>query len=77
MATIKEMSLITFPKEIKGNGWNECDINEKERKGFVVGANAVLEKIENAMDLGEPPCLISVEQAYYIIENCIKQLKGE
>ena len=77
MATIEEMSLITFPKEIKGNGWNEYDINEKERKGFVAGANAVIEEIEKAMDLGEPPYLISVQQAYYIVENRIKQLKGE
>ena len=35
MATIKEMSLITFPKEIKGNGWNEWDINEKELHPFL------------------------------------------
>ena len=45
--------------------------------GIIDGANAVLQEIEKAMDLGEPPHLISVEQAYYIVSKLIKQLKGE
>lgn len=45
------------------------------RLAYKQGANAVLGKIE-ALDLGESP-LISVEQAYCIINKLVKQLKGE
>lgn len=46
------------------------------RLAYKQGANAVLDKIE-ALDLGESPYLISVEQAYCIINKLVKQLKGE
>ena len=45
-------------------------------KSFKAGANAVLAEVEKALDLGEPPYLISVEQAYYRVQNIIKQLKA-
>lgn len=47
-----------------------------EKAAYWDGVNAVLEEIEKAMDLGEPPYLISAEQAYYIVENRIKQLRA-
>ena len=43
--TISEMALEVYPKIIKGNGWCEYDVYEKERKGFRIGANAVLDEI--------------------------------
>lgn len=43
---------------------------------FEAGANAVLAEIEKALDLGEPPYLISVEQAYNRAERLIKELRG-
>ena len=48
-----------------------------EKAAYWDGANAVLDKIEKAMDLGKPPYLISVEQAYYIVNKLIKELKED
>ena len=45
-------------------------------KTYIAGANAVLAEIEKALDLGEPPYLISVEQAYNRVERLIKELRG-
>lgn len=46
-------------------------------KSFKAGANAVLAEIEKALDLGEPPYLISTEQAYHMVVKVIKELKDE
>lgn len=47
------------------------------KPAYIAGANAVLKEIEKAMDLGEPPYLISTEQAYYQVIQKIKELKGK
>ena len=44
-------------------------------QGYEYGINAFLEEIERAKDLGEPPYLISKEQAYNNIEKLIEELK--
>ena len=57
-----------------GNTYDDVD---KPSMDFEAGANYVLEEIEKALDLGEPPYLISTEQAYYKVNNLIKELKRE
>ena len=57
-------------------GEGKVCIDRKAERAYISGANAVLEEIEKALDLGEPPYLISVEQAYYRAESLIRELKG-
>lgn len=70
MSKIEEMAEKAFPF-----GTEYSDLCR--RSGYIKGANAVLKEIEKAMDLGEPPYLISTEQAYYQVMRKIKELKSE
>ena len=84
--TIKEMAkqcgdeLIPRDIGVEPHTGEKYDRNEFARtrfiQGYKYGTNAVLEEIEKAMDLGEPPYLISKEQAYNNIEKLIEQLKS-
>lgn len=47
--TIKEMANRDLPEIITGNGWNDWDKNEVKRKGYILGANAVLKEIEQVL----------------------------
>ena len=81
MATIRDMAIEAYPIIENGafkQSQMEYEVEIKQKRGaYFNGANAVLEKIEKALDLGEPPYLISVERAYYITEKLIRELKGE
>ena len=60
------------------NNRDELFVDEQQYcfEAYIAGANAVLEEVEKTLNLGEPPYLISVEQAYYRTEKLIKELKG-
>ena len=89
---IEEMAIKDLPVVITGNGWNDWDENEVLRKGYILGANAVLDglltgcrniakelktHIDNPVDnIDEIECHAGVS----IIEDIIwliKELKGE
>lgn len=42
--TIEELALQELPIKTTGNGWNE---NEIKRKGYILGANAILKEFED------------------------------
>lgn len=70
-----------IPKDIaiEPHTGEKYDRNEFARtrfiQGYEYGINAVLEELERAKDLGEPPYLISKEQAYNNIEKLIEGFK--
>lgn len=73
MSKIEEMALAYA---FEGSGVATTIYDLKKLESFKAGANAILREIEKAMDLGEPPYLISTEQAYYQAIQKIKELKG-
>ena len=74
--SIQEMAEIHAPIT-KDDTFDKVRKQILKQTSFESGANTVLVEIEKAMNLGEPPYLISVEQAYSIVKNRIKELKGE
>ena len=71
MGKIEEMAIKDLPVVITGNGWNDWDENEVLRKGYILGANAVLQEIENILSL-EYNTMATVD----LIEEKVKELKG-
>ena len=71
MSKIEELALIDLPVTITGNGWNDWDENEVLRKGYILGAKAILREIEKLKGnyVGS--------SGYYAIMNKIRELKGE
>lgn len=79
--TIKDMAIEAYPIS-KNDAFKQSQMEyeieiKQKRSAYFNGANAVLKEIEKSLDLGEPPYLISVEQAYYRTKKLIKELKGE
>ena len=67
---IEEMAIKDLPVVITGNGWNDWDENEVLRKGYILGAKAVLEEIERTMSVSEDGWLESN------LKKLVKELKG-
>ena len=72
--TIYEMA-VNYATEDGPNG--KPFVVKTEKDAAIYGAEYVLDEIEEVLDLGKPPYLISAEQAYYKIKRRIKELKGE
>ena len=73
--TIKEMSYGDLPVIITGNGLDYWDENEEERKGYILGANAVLREIEDIVYRRYSEDSDGTERNRDLI-NRIKHLKG-
>ena len=74
--TIEELALQELPIKITGNGWNDWDENEIKRKGYILGANAVLKEFEDIVyrrysDDGD------TNQRNKDLIKLIRELKGE
>ena len=69
---IEEMAKKDIPVIITGNGWNDWDENEVKREGYILGANTVLQEIENILSL-EYNTMATVD----LIVEKVKELKGE
>ena len=67
---IEEMAIKDLPVVIRGYGWNDWDENEVLRKGYILGANAVLNEILR---------YISNHSSFEsdILKDKLKELKGE
>ena len=70
MMKIEEMAIKDLPVVITGNGWNDWDENEVLRKGYILGANAVLNEILRY--IGNHSSFESD-----ILKDKLKELKGE
>jgi hypothetical protein len=70
MSKIEEMAIKDLPVVITGNGWNDLDENEVLRKGYILGANAVLNEILRY--IGNHSSFESD-----ILKDKLKELKGE
>ena len=70
MSKIEEMAIKDLPVVITGNGWNDWDENEVLRKGYILGANAVLNEILRY--IGNHSSFESD-----ILKDKLKELKGD
>ena len=70
MSKIEEMAIKDLPVVITGNGWNDWDENEVLRKGYILGANTVLNEILRY--IGNHSSFESD-----ILKDKLKELKGE
>ena len=72
MIQIEEIASKELPPIITGSYGIEYDINEVKRNGFILGANTVLQEIENILSLG-----YNTMTTVDLIVDKVKELKGE
>ena len=77
MSKIEEMAIKDLPVVITGNGWDDWDENEVLRKGYILGANAILKEIETRIAMGRHASMQTAEMILDSVEMTIKELKGE